>query len=87
MKKRIFSFIFSIIFIFTISNYSEAASAGIQCDGTVSVNFRGAYWTQECSLEEFYLLYEGAVLFESYKECIYQQELYELEAVQAVLGD
>lgn len=56
-------------------------------DGTVSVNFRGAYWTQECSLEEFYLLYEGAVLFESYKECIYQQELYELEAVQAVLGD
>ena len=38
MKKKIYGFILSIILIFAINNYSNAASASIQCSSTGNVN-------------------------------------------------
>lgn len=38
MRKKIFSLIFSIVLIFTLKNYSNAASATIQCNDTAKVN-------------------------------------------------
>ena len=38
MKKQIISLFFTIALIFTLKTYSNAASASIQCNGTVTVN-------------------------------------------------
>lgn len=38
MKKKIISIFFVIALIFTLKNYSNAASAGIQCNNTATVN-------------------------------------------------
>lgn len=38
MRKKIISAIFAILLIFTINNYSKAATASIQCSSTVEVN-------------------------------------------------